>query len=868
MSDMINIAISGINAAQAALNTIGNNITNASTPGYTRETAIITNAQPQQEGAYSQGSGATVVGVVRQASSFLNNQLLTDTAQSSQLSALSTALSRINNYVASSSTGLSAQLQTMFNDLQSALSNPSSLASRQVVVSDLQTLVQGFNASAQEIQSENQSVNSAVVSDVSQINSLAKNIATLNEQLAGTGSLPNGQQPNALLDNRDALLQQLSQLVSVSVVKDGSGMDNIFIGNGQALVSGVHASTLATQAAASNSQNLDVTLQGAQGGAQVITQSLSGGSLGGQLSYQNNSLGAIQNSIGQLALVLANTMNQQNQLGVDLNGQPGGKIFADINTTSAMASRITADARNPSPQTYAMGVSITSTAQLTASNYTLSFSPPGSTYSLTRASDGQVVAQGQLPATLPATINADGLAINLQSGNYAAGSTFYISPTRQAASQLAMSLTTPGQLAFAWPVNASASTTNQGSGSISVASMNSVSTPAFTTTPGSMTPPVLIKFTSATTYDVLNNSNPANPVAWSPPLVNQPYTPGSSNTLFSTTSGEFQVSSTGPAAGVAVAGSSNGYPAETLSLNVYNSKTNAVTTTAVSTTAGESAQQIAAALNTVNGVQAVADTRAQISAISSNASFALSLNGQTLTGSTPDALATSINGNGILQQAGIVATSNGTTLSVRSLQGGDLSFTLAGGAGNALQVTGSSGAAQSLNSSGSATVGGVVNLQMPGSSSVTTTGAGLFTTSPAPASVYQGYTLSLSGVPSTGDTFTVAYNTQSSGDARNGQAMLALQGATLADQGQMTMDGLYGAMVQSVGTQTAQAQNSQSAASTVLQNTTQLVTQVSGVNLNEEAVNLIQFQQAYSASAQVINTARTLFNSLLTAVGA
>ncbi len=867
MSDMLNIAISGINAAQVALNTIGNNITNASTPGYTRESTVISNALPQQDGAYSQGNGATVVGVVRQASTFLNNQLLSDTAQSSQLSALSTALSRINNYVASSSTGLSAQMQTMFNDLQSALSNPSSVTSRQVVLSDLQTLVQGFNASAQEIQSENQSVNSAVVSGVSQINSLAQNIAALNQKLAGTGSLPNGQQPNALLDNRDALLQQLSQLVSVSVVKDGSGMDNIFIGNGQALVSGVHAATLATQAAAGNTQALDVTLQGPQG-AQVITSSLSGGSLGGQLNYQSNTLGAVQNSIGQLALVLANAMNQQNQLGVDLNGQAGSKIFADINSTTAMASRITAAASNPSPQTYAMGVSITATAQLTASNYTLSFTPPGSTYSLTRASDGQVVAQGQLPATLPATISADGFSINLQSGNYAAGSTFYISPTAQAASQLAMSITTPNQLAFAWPVNASTSTTNQGSGSISVASMNSVSTPAFTTSPGSMTPPVLIRFTSPTTYDVLNNSNPANPVAWSPPLVNQPYTPGVNNTLFSAQSGEFQVSSTGAAAGVAVAGSSNGYPAETLSLNVYNSKTNAVTTTTVSTTANESAQQIAAALNAVSGVQAVADTRAQISAISSNSSFALSLDGQTLSGSTPDALAASINGNGILQQSGIIATSNGTTLSVRSLQGADLSFALAGGAGNALQVTGSSGAAQSLNGSGTATVGGVVNLQMPGSSSVTTTGAGLFTTSPAPASVYQGYTLNLSGVPSTGDTFTVAYNAQGTGDARNGQAMLALQGAALADQGQMTMDGLYGAMVQAVGTQTAQAQNSQSAASSVLQNTTQLVTQVSGVNINEEAVNLIQFQQAYSASAQVINTARTLFNSLLTAVGA
>ncbi len=867
MSDMLNIAISGINASQVALNTIGNNITNANTPGYTRESTVISSAVPQAMGTYSQGNGADVIGVVRQASDFLNNQLLSDSSQSSQLDALSTALSRINNYVASSSTGMSGQLQTMFNDLQSALSNPASVTSRQVVLSDLQSVVQAFNASAQEVQSENTTVNSAVASAVSQINSLAGNIAALNNQLAGTGSLPTGQQPNALLDNRDALLQQLSKLVAVTVVKDGSGMDNVFIGNGQALVSGSSASTLGTQVSTQNSQHIDVTLQGVQG-PQVITSSLSGGSLGGQLAYQNSTLGVVQNTLGQLALILADAMNKQNQLGVDLNGQPGANVFADINSAAAVASRITADATNPQPQTYSMGVSITHTAQLTASDYTLSFAAPGSTYSLTRASDGKVVAQGQLPPTLPASISADGFSINLQSGNYAPGSVFHIAPTRDAAAQLAMSLTTPSQLAFAWPVNAMSSTTNQGSGSVSVASMSSIATPAFTSQAGAMTPPLLIQFTSATTYDVLNDSNPAAPVPLSPPLVNQPYTPGVNNTLFSSDSGQFQVSSTGAAAGLAVAGTSNGYPAETLSLNVYNSTTQAVSTSSVATTAGESAQQIAAALNNVSGVRAVADTRAQVSAISAGASFALSLNGQTLTGSTPDALAASINANGILQQAGIIATSNGSALSVRSVQGADLAFTLAGGAGNALQVTGSSGAAQTLNGSGSATVGGVVNLQLPGNSSVTTTGAGLFTTSPSPASVYQGYTLALSGVPVAGDTFTVNYNSQGSGDARNGQAMLALQSAALADQGQMSMDGLYGAMVQSVGTQTAQTQNSQSAAAAVLQNTTQLVTQVSGVNINEEAVNLIQYQQAYSASAQVINTARTLFNSLLTAVGA
>ena len=867
MSNLMSIGLTGLNANSAALSTTGNNITNANTPGYSRESTVIASQTPESTGSYSSGTGVSVQGVVRQVNTFAQSQLLSDTSQSSQLTAYSTALSRINNYVAGASTSVSTQIQTLFNDMQTALSNPSSVTSRQVAFSDMQTMVNTFNASAGEVASENQSVNSTLTSNIQQINALAQSIAKLNVQLAGSANLPTAQQPNSLLDSRDQLLQQLSQLVSVSVVNDGTGVDNVFIGNGQALVVGAQASALSTQPAAQNAAQQDITIASATG-PRVITSTISGGSVGGLLGYQQNVLGSVQNTLGQMAMVLSNAMNSQNKLGVDLSGSPGINLFSDINSTAATTSRITSDNGNPSPQTYGMNVSISSTSQLTNSDYVLAFTGPGTAYTLTRSSDSKVVAQGNLPGSFPTAINADGFSINLTSGNFVAGAKFYVSPTRQGASSLAMNVTTPSQLALAWPVTTSNSVTNQGNATISVAGVTSTSTPTFTTKPGAMSPPLLVRFTSATTYDVLNNSNPASPSQLVPPVINQTYNPGGVNTLFSTDPGQTQVSSTGALAGVATATATNGYPAETLNFNVYNAATGSVTPSSITTTANESAGQIAQAMNTVTGVKAVANTQAVLSGFVNSGTFSLSLNGQTLTGTTPDALAASINASGILAQAGIQAASDGTHLTVRSVTGADLSFSLGGAASNSVSVQGSSGAAQVVAGGGTSTVGGIINTLLPGSSNLTTTGLGLFTTSPVPQSTYQGYTLNISGVPVTGDTFTVGYNSNAAGDARNGQAMLALQNANNVNNGTMSVSSLYGSMVQSIGTQSAQAQSGQQAATTVLQNTTQLISQVSGVNLNEEAANLIQYQQAYTASAQVINTARTIFNSLLTAVGA
>lgn len=868
MADLLSIALSGLTANRTALSTTGNNITNANTPGYSRESTSLNSSDPAYVGGAFQGTGVSVSGVVRQANNFLTSQLRSDTAQFNQVDSFLTAITRINGYIANSTTSVSTNVQGFFTSLQGALNAPSSVTSRQVVLSSMQSLVNSFNATSSQIDNENQTVNGALTADIQQINGIAQNIASLNNQLAGTGTLSPAQQPNELLDKRDEQIRQLSELVSVTVVPTGDGTVNVFIGNGQSLVNGAGVSTLITQPSHQNSRQLDIAISGVNG-PQVVTSTITGGKVGGLLNYQSSVLDFAQNSIGQMATILADNMNKQNKLGVDLTGTPGINLFSDINASTPAAQRIIADSSNPTPQTYNASVTISNSAQLTASDYVLTFPGPSkNNYVLTRKTDSAVVAQGQLPGGFPASINADGFSINLTSGNFVTGSKFYIQPTKTAAGGLALNITTPQQLALAWPVTTSTSAGNRGTGTISVAGIQSIATPSFATTSGKLTPPLIVRFTSATTYDVLDNTDPSKPVSLNPPLINQVFAPNSNNQMLSSDSGATQVSSTGAAAGKVVAGAANGYPAETLTFNIYNPTTKTVSTSTVSTVAGQSAQQIAQSINALNGVKAVADSQAVLGSFVNSGTLALTLNGQALSGTTPDALAASINGSALLAQQGIFALSDGTNLTVRSTSGADLKFQNKGGAADSVKVTDRNGGNLTVTGGNAATVGGILNIQLPGSSSMVTTGAGLFVASPPPQSLFRGYTLQMNGAPVAGDSFLVSYNSNGTGDARNGQLLAAVQTANLANNGAMSITDVYGNVVEQIGTLTNTAKNNQASASTVMNNTTKMQSQVSGVNLDEEASKLIQFQQAYSASAQVINTARTLFNSLLQAVSA
>ncbi|MCR7650075.1 flagellar hook-associated protein FlgK, partial [Pseudomonas aeruginosa] len=128
------------------------------------------------------------------------------------------------------------------------------------------------------------------------------------------------------------------------------------------------------------------------------------------------------------------------------------------------------------------------------------------------------------------------------------------------------------------------------------------------------------------------------------------------------------------------------------------------------------------------------------------------------------------------------------------------------------------------------------------------------------------YEFNLSNVPQTGDSFTLSFNKDGISDNRNALNLNALQTKpTVGGTGSTgsTYNDAYGGLVERVGTLTAQARASADASQTVLKQAQDSRDSLSGVSLDEEAANLIQFQQYYSASAQVIQVARSLFDTLI-----
>jgi len=483
MADLLSTSVSGLLAFQQALDVTSNNIANVETPGYSAETANLAEAPGQPTGAGYIGGGVDVASITRAYNQQLAQQANTSQSSYSSYNTLATQAEQIDNMLSASSTGLSASLQSFVNALQSVSTSPTSTSVRQAVLSQGQALAQQLQSYNSQISQYGSQLEAQVGTDVAQINSLAGNIASLNQQIAA-GS-PSGQTPNQMLDQLDNLVNKLSQYVSVQTVSQSNGTVDVFIGSGQALVSGSTAAQLTTMPGAYDPTQLDVGLTTSSGTTNLTSQ-MTGGELGGLLSARSQVLDPTQNQLGQISVAVATIVNQQQQSGMTLNGTPGQAMFA------VGGVQVLPDSGNSGSA--AVTVTRTSLSQLTADNYELQYS--AGAWQLTDASTGQSVAMtGNGTSGTP--FQAAGLSI-VVSGAPSANDSFLIQPTAAAAAGLSMQLTSPAQVAAASLVQATSGSANTGTGTISTAGVTDPSTYASGT--------YTVSFTSATQYTVTNSS--------------------------------------------------------------------------------------------------------------------------------------------------------------------------------------------------------------------------------------------------------------------------------------------------------------------------------------------------------------------------
>jgi flagellar hook-associated protein 1 FlgK len=487
VSDVFGISISALQAFQTALQVTSNNIANANTPGYDKESVELTSAIPQSAGSAPIGAGVNVAGISRAFSQLSANQLNISQSNLGQLNSLQNYTGQIDNIVGTTAGGLSTAIQNYYSAWSTLSNDPTSTAARQALLSAAQSVSAAFSSTNSQLQALNSNINSAVVADVTQINSLSTSISALNQQIVvGTADDGGRQPPNDLIDQRDQLVSNLSKLVGITTTAGSNGAVNVFVGNGQPLVLGNVTTPLTTIPNQFNATQVEVSI--ASNGTNPISSQLTSGDLGGLLAARTQAVEPAINQLGQIATALSQTANAQQNSGLDLNGQLGANLFS-VGGPQASSSASNTDATSAT-------VSIANVGALTTDDYVLRYQ--GGTYSLTNASDGTAVAfTGSGTALSP--ISAAGLSIVL-SGTPASGDQFLIKPTAQAAATFSVALTGTSQLAAAGAIQTSAANSNAGNATISSGTVITASNPALLN-------PVNIQFTSATTYSINGGAN-------------------------------------------------------------------------------------------------------------------------------------------------------------------------------------------------------------------------------------------------------------------------------------------------------------------------------------------------------------------------
>lgn len=752
---LLSLGTQSLQANLNALNVTGQNISNVNTEGYTRQRAEF-QSRPNQNGVLIQD-------VSRLADNFINQQIRSDSASLNSSTALEGFANELDNLLASNVSSVSSAITDYFGALQGAVDEPVSLPSRELFIAQTDALVQRFNSLDTNLRRQNDTINGRLENSVAAINTIASNIAELNADIS-RGSAT-GNVSNELLDQRDARLEELSTHIGFTSIEQSSGEVSVFIGNGQPLVVGLSATTVTTVLSPADSSQNNIALRNGNTLADITTQ-ISGGRIGGALEYRKEVLGSALDEVGRIAVVFAETMNEQHQRGADLDGKAGGLLFTDINSASAITNRVLAERDNVTPASGT--VRIDNVQALQASEYSLDFSENGS-FTLVRESDGQRFSNTTLSSQTAATavdqdgefflnnltgdltIRVDGFTLTLDAqGAFSTGDAYIIRPTRNGAAEINNVLNQPRALALAAPLAISGDISNTGTAQATV-SITEIDFATRAAAPGQITPPFNINFLSELeavrvtgSAGTASNVQIADFAAFS--RVRYPLT-------------------------ITEAGGGN--------FNITDSATPPTTATNVALT-GTPANQLNLAAN-----------------------FGITLN-----------------------VAGVAAGS-GESFTVRH-------STAANATARFYELVDGTGDRQ-------------VGQYVPGQSIQ-----------------LQGFEVTIRNTPALNDKFSVNLNTGGVSDNRNALLLSNLQSAPTI-QGASYQD-RYAQTVERVGSRAAVAQINTQASRSVLESNQALRSSTAGVNLDEEAARLVQFQQAYQASARLIQTSQTIFDALLQSV--
>jgi len=338
------IGVSGLGAAQGALDATSNNIANVNTPGYTREEAQLAENGQSESGGQITGGGVMLEGLKSIRDELLNMQIQRQTSMQSAADTESASLQQAQSYFTLTGTDIGSALSSLSSSLAELSGNSTNSSAQQGVLAAGQNLATAFNTTASGLTSVQTAANQQIPNTVSQINALSAQIAQLNGQLA---QMPAGQDGGTVQDQLDQAVQKLAGLTNISVTQTNNG-ETITTGSGTPLVEGDQSYNLQT------STGTGGQLEVLDSNGNNVTASITGGTLGGALNIANTVIPGLMTQLNTLASQFATAFNAAQAGGTDSNGNAGAAFF----TGTANLSTAAAD----------MSVGLTSASQIAISS--------------------------------------------------------------------------------------------------------------------------------------------------------------------------------------------------------------------------------------------------------------------------------------------------------------------------------------------------------------------------------------------------------------------------------------------------------------------------------------------------------------------
>jgi flagellar hook-associated protein 1 len=489
-SDLLGIGTSGVMAQQRLLQTTSNNIVNVNSQGYVRERTLIYTS--------SVGLGTGDMLTERVINAYAQGEVRRDTSAYFASATRYEQLSNTDTLLGDTSNSVGTAITSYFKAFHTANEAPADIAGRKITLSELSGMVNRFHTLSSQLDKQTDTINTTIGDETQRVNGLINSINDLNQAIIRTQGSP---EENLMLsDQRDEAIRQLSEKMEIRTVPQANGSVLINMSTGHSLVLNSGVAQFSVVPGDPDPREPELQLIAGTNKTRINESSIGGG-VGGLFSARRD-LEPAKRELGQLAAAMADAMNQQNRLGMDLDNELGGDLFS-LGVSDGLPYE-----KNTGTGAAKVNFVPGKGSEVTTFDYEIQFSSATGyeVFSLDKDGNRTSLATGTTP---PAKFQLPGHGIEIDlSGTPAAGDRILLQPTKRAAASLGQLVTRPEDLALASPLKADKNKSNNGSAEIKFNGIFNTSTGSgFGTNTLDPTAPQVVKVDDSGNYKVYDGNN-------------------------------------------------------------------------------------------------------------------------------------------------------------------------------------------------------------------------------------------------------------------------------------------------------------------------------------------------------------------------